>query len=69
MKVTLIPNHMEAQLVKQFCPVCGYVENITKMQLIPNDCEDPNKPMAYVAWCPCGAVFNQERVLTYKNND
>jgi len=57
----IIPGIMTVKQVNQFCPSCGAVDKIVILHLT-----DKN---AYVAWCPCGAVFNQDKVLTTHNND
>ena len=64
----LIPGVINAAAVKQFCPSCGYVETVARMELNMQD-RNPEAPKPYVAWCPCGAVFNQDVVLTTRNNN
>jgi len=57
----LIPGVMQVARVNQFCPSCEKVELVAIMKLTDSQ--------AYLAWCPCGAVFNQDKVLTPHNND
>lgn len=51
MKLT---NKINADVVKQFCPSCDEVTDVARLI---------DKTGNYVAWCPCGAMFDKQVII------